>query len=137
MIACAWAFAPKRAFRHEDFRRDRVCSKQAEPVLFENRSYALEQVVVAAAEYAEDSRQEPRRLEIRLDLPDGRPHHRADEDDIAAALPTRKPAKRAELAHRGPVMGIMSNPLWLRPTANREKNDPPSAPAPRPRHRAR
>src|SRR2546423_2128967 len=120
MIACAWAFAPKRAFRHEDFRRDRVCSKQAEPVLFENRSYAREQVIVAAAEYAEDSRQEPQRLEIRSDLPDGRPHHRADENDIATALSARKPAEPAELAHRRPVMGIVRNPLWLRPTANRE-----------------
>src|SRR5947208_7905825 len=98
MIARAWALAPERAFRHQDFRRDCVCSKQPKPVLFENRGYALEQVIVAAAEYAEDSRQQPQRLEIRSDLPDGRPHHRADENDITAALPTRKPAKRAELA---------------------------------------
>src|SRR5689334_7955462 len=116
MIACGRALAPEGPFRHEDLRRDCVCSKQLESMLFENRGYTLEQVIVAAAEYAEDPRQEPQRLEIRSDLPDGRPHHRADENDITAALPTRKPAKFAELSDRGPVMRIARYPLWLRPT---------------------
>src|SRR5262245_18141108 len=129
MIARAWALAPEYAFRHQDFRRDCVCYKQPKPVLFENRGYSLEQVIVAATEDAENSRQEPQCLEIRSDLLDGRPHHRADENDVPAALPVCNPAKRAELAHRGPVMGITRNPLWLCPTANREKHDTPSAPA--------
>src|SRR5262245_6473527 len=120
MIARAWALAPERAFRHQDFRRDCVGPKQPKAVFFENRGDAFEEVIVAAAENAENSRQEPQRLEIGSDLPDGRPHHRADEYDIAAALPTRKPAKRAELAHTRPVMGIPRNAIWLRPTANRE-----------------
>src|SRR6266508_2770894 len=93
MIAVAGALTPERSFRHQDFRGDCVCSKEPEPVLFENRRDALEQVIVTA-----------------------------DENDIAAAFPARKPAERAELAERRPVVWIGLEPFCIRPTVNGEKH---------------
>ena len=82
-------------------------------MLFENRRDALEQMIVTAAEDAEDSRQHPERLEVGSDLPDRRTHDRTDENDIAAALPARKPAERAELAEGRPVVRIGLDAFWI------------------------
>src|SRR6266566_3528359 len=102
----AGPLAAEGSFRHQDFWRDCMGSKEAEAVLFEDRGNTLEQMIVAAAKDAVDSRQQAQRLEIRPDLPDRRPHHRADENHIAAPLLAGKPAKTAELAEGGPVMRI-------------------------------
>ena len=91
-------------------------------MLFENRRDALEQMIVTAAEDAEDSRQQPERLEVGSDLPDRRTHDRTDENHIAAALPARKPAERAELAEGRPVVRIGLDAFWIRPAANGEKH---------------
>src|SRR5207245_40769 len=92
MVAVAGPLAAEGSFRHQDFWRDCMGSKEAEAVLFEDRGNTLEQMIVAAAKDAVDSRQQAQRLEIRPDLPDRRPHHRADENHIAAALLAGKPA---------------------------------------------
>src|SRR5262245_44611363 len=89
-------------------------------------------MIIAAAEDAVDSRQQPERLEIRPDLPDRRSHHRADENHIAAALLVGKPAKPAELADGGPVMRVACDPLRIGPAANGEEHHT----APSPAHRA-
>src|SRR5262249_8050342 len=102
------------------------CSTEGKAVLFKKGGDALEQLVVAAAKHTEDARQEPQRLEIEPDLPDCRPHHRADENDIAAAFAARQAAKRAELTDRRPVMPIGRNPRCIRPAANCKKHDPAS-----------
>src|SRR5262245_4578849 len=127
MVALACALASEGSFRHQDFRGDRLCSNQPEPVLFENRGNTLEQMIVTAAEDADDSRQQPECLEVGSDLPNCRPYHRADQNDIATALPAGEPTKHAELSHRSPVMRIAREPFWIRPTTNGEKHD--AAPA--------
>src|SRR5260221_3677591 len=86
----------------------------------------LSKLLYAAAKNAEDARHGPKRLEMGPVLQDCRPHHRADENDIAAAFSARQPAKRAELPDRRPVMRIVHDPFWIRPAANCEKHDPPS-----------
>src|SRR5262249_5358152 len=121
-VPLAGTLAPEGSFRHQDFWRDCVRSHEAKAVLFEDRRDAFEQMVIAAAEDAVDSGQQPKRLEIRPDLPDRRPHHRADENHVAAALLARKPTKPAELAYGGPVMRVACDPLRVRPTANGEKH---------------
>jgi len=79
-------------------------------------------MIIAAAEDAVDSRQQPKRLEIRPDVPDRRPHHRADENHVAAALLAGKPTKPAELADGSPVMPVACDTLRIRPAANGEKH---------------
>src|SRR5262245_9704747 len=122
MVSVVGTLAAERSFRHQDFWRDCVGSKEAEAVLFEDRGHALEQMIIAAAENAEDSRQQAERLEIRPDLPDRRPHHRADENHIVAALLAGKPAKPAKLTEGRPVMRVVCDPARIRPAANGEKH---------------
>src|SRR5262252_4731517 len=137
MVSVVGALAAERSFRHQDFWRDCVCSHKAKAVLFEDRGNALEQMIVATAEEAVDSRQQPKGLEIRPDLPDRRPHHRADENHIAAALLAGKPAKPAELADCSPMMRVACDPLRICPAANGEKHHATPALAHRVGHRKR
>jgi len=121
-IAVARALAAERSFRHQDFRRNFVRPDDPEAVLFENRGDTGEQMIVTAAEDAQDARQQPERREIRLDLPDRRPHQRADEHGVPATLPACEPAEPAELAKRDPVMRIERDAPRISPTANRKKH---------------
>ena len=106
----AGSLAAQRPLRHQNFRRDFVCANQPEAVLLENCRDALEQAIVAAAQQTDDPRKQPERLEIRPDFPDRRPHHRADEHHIPAALALGDPAEPAELPERGPMMRIAQRP---------------------------
>ena len=137
MVARFGTLAPQRPFRHQDVRRDVVCANQPEAVLFENCRDALEQAIVTAAQEADNSGKQAERFEIRPDFPDRRPHHRADEHHIPAALTLGDPAEPAELPERGPMVGIGSDALRVRPTANGEQHDTASALAHRIRDRKR
>src|SRR5262249_51624942 len=103
MVSVAGPLVAEGSLRHQDFWCDCMGSKEAEAVLFEVRGNPFEQMMGAAAKDAVDSRQRAQRFETRPDLPDGGPHHRADENHIAATLLAGKPAKPAELADGRPV----------------------------------
>src|SRR5947209_4606763 len=83
-------------------------------------------MIVAATKNTKDPWQQPERFEIRPDLPDRRPRHRADEHDVAATLPASDPAEPAELAQRRPVVRISGDALRIRPTADRKQHDRPA-----------
>src|SRR4030095_4667342 len=94
MIAVAGALTPERSFRHQDFRGDCVCSKEPEPVLFENRRDALEQIIVTAADDAEDSRTRPRGASGRF-LSRGLISQIAGRTIDPMKITSRQPSRRA------------------------------------------
>src|SRR5262249_60240688 len=111
--------------------------QRGEAVFFKCWGNPLEEMIGAPGKDAVDSRKRPRGLETRRDLPDRRPHHRADENHIPAALLAGKPAKPAELADCGPMMRVACDPLRIRPAANGEKHHATPALAHRVGHRHR
>src|SRR5262249_60285621 len=96
--------------------------EEAEPGRSHGGGTPLDGGRCAAAKAPVDWWHRARRLKTRPDLPDRRPHHRADENHIAATLLAGKPAKPAELADGGPVMRVACDPLRVRPAADGEKH---------------
>ena len=86
----------KRAFRHQDFRRHLMRAEQAEAVLLEHARHAGQQMIVAAIEMADRSAAAPAASSRSrpINCVNGRPHHGADEDHVAAAFLAREPQKR-------------------------------------------
>ncbi len=81
----------------------------------------VEQMIVAAVKMADRARQHAQRRQIEIDqLPEARPHQRADEDHVAAA-PRAAPDRRkpAKLRDMRPVMRVVLDALRIGPAAQR------------------
>ncbi|MGY4469516.1 hypothetical protein ACVWWK_005225 [Bradyrhizobium sp. LB9.1b] len=76
----------------------------AKAALLENAPDAGQQMIVAAAEGADDIAEQPERCEVDPDLRERRPYQRADEDQVPAAFFAKQPHGAAKLANRNPAV---------------------------------
>src|SRR5262245_16610677 len=86
-------------------------------------------MVVAAAEHAQDTRDEPDRPKVGPHLPERRTQHGADKYNVAAALFARELAEAAELSVGSPVVRIGRHTVRIRrPPQSEQNNRPPAFP---------
>ena len=107
----------ERALRHQNFRRDFVRAEQAEACSSNNPRHARQQMIVAAAIGRERCAAAPSSVvQIEPHLPERRPHQRADEHHVAAALRARQPQRTCRTGrHRASDAGSRSIVGGLRP----------------------
>jgi hypothetical protein len=105
--------AADAALGHQEVGRDILDADHAKAALLENAPDAGQQMIVAAAECADDIAKQPERREVDPDLRERRSHQRADEDQVAAALFAKQPHGAAELADRDPAMTEFLYPRWI------------------------
>ena len=74
------------ALGHQQIGRDVLDPDHAKAVLLEDAADAGQQMIVAAAKRAHDLAEHAQRAPVQPDLRQRRPHQRADEDQVAAAL---------------------------------------------------
>ena len=95
---------------HQQIGRDILDADHAKAVLLEDAADARQQMIVAAAKRRPDVAEDAERSPVQPDLRQRRPHQRADEDQVAAALAAKQFCGPAELADRDPVMAKALDP---------------------------
>ena len=108
-------------------RRDLVGADDAKTAVLENPHHAREQMIVAAAIDAPDPRQQPEHLPVDAQRAERRPHRRADERDVAAALVPGAAQEAPDLRDREPAVRIFLDQRGVGPAADREQHDAPAA----------
>ena len=118
-----WRYPSERTFRDQNLRRHLVRSQKPKSVVLQHPRHPGKQMVVAAIEAADGARQHPQGRKIEVDqLPQARPHQRADEDHVAAAFLAREAQKSAQPRDIRPMMPISLDAIRIRPAAQREQH---------------
>ncbi len=96
--------AADRARRRQNFGCDFVGAQQTKAVPLHQFRHARQQMIVAAAESRQRARYETEAFKVGVNLPDRRPHQRADQHHVAAAGGARQPHEFSDLADIDPMM---------------------------------
>src|SRR5437764_5679511 len=84
-------------------------------------------MIISASKNPKDPGQQAQCCQIEAQLPDRRPHERADENYGAATLLPRRPAEPPKSAEGGPMMPITDNAHLVGPPLNGEHYDATAA----------